>query len=105
MLGVLTVRAECLPFQKIPHSTRLFLDYLSYAPAAQAFYPRSPMFAEWFGEEAARVKYDPARRAKVSDLLERQNRAFNASPKTFANLNRFRAGALAAVTGQQVGLF
>ena len=103
--GVLAVRAQCFPFRQIPHSTPLFLDYLSYVPSARAFYPRSPMFPEWFQEEASQVKYEPARRDKVSAILERQNRAFNASAKTFANLDRFRGGALAAVTGQQVGLF
>ncbi len=52
-----------------------------------------------------RVVYDAARRGKVGEILERQNRARGASPKTLANLERFRRGALAAVTGQQVGLF
>lgn len=99
------MNAHCLPFQKIPHSTRLFLDYLSYSPEVHSFYPRSPMFAEWFRDEASRVNYDNARRARVANVLERQNRAWNASPKTLANIDRLRRGAVAAVTGQQVGLF
>ena len=44
------MKSQCLSFQKIPHSTRLFVDYLSYAPAVHSFYPRSPLFAEWFRE-------------------------------------------------------
>ena len=99
------MRAECLPFQRIPHSTRLFLDYLTYAPAVRAMYPRSPLFSEWFKDEAPHVRYDDARRRKVSDILERQNRAWGASPKTITNIDRLRQGALATVTGQQVGLF
>lgn len=99
------MKAHCLPFQQIPHSTRLFLDYLSCTPGVQEFYRRSPQFAEWFQDEATRVKYDSARRAQVSDILQRQNRNWNASPKTLANIDRLRRGALAAVTGQQVGLF
>jgi bacillithiol biosynthesis cysteine-adding enzyme BshC len=99
------VKAECLPFQKIPHTTRLFLDYLSYAPTVRGFYPRPADFSEWCKEEAAQVQYDDARRSRVSDILERQNRSWNASPKTLANIDRLRQGALAAVTGQQVGLF
>ena len=55
--------------------------------------------------EAEIVSYDGARREKVSEILERQNRSWGASSKTFANLDRFRRGALAMVTGQQVGLF
>ena len=99
------MKAQCLPFQQIPHSTRLFLDYLSYPPSVRGMYPRSPIFSEWVKEEAQRVVYDPARRGKVSEILERQNRAWGASPKTLANIERLRRGALAAVTGQQVGLF
>lgn len=99
------MKAHCLPFQQIPHSTRLFLDYLSYTPGVQDFYRRSPQFSEWFRDEATRVQYDSTRRARVSDILARQNRAWNASPKTLANIERLRQGALAAVTGQQVGLF
>ncbi len=99
------MKAQCLPFQQIPHSTRLFLDYLSYTPSVRGMYPRSPIFSEWVKEEAQRVVYDGARRGKVSEILERQNRAWGASPKTLANIERLRRGALAAVTGQQVGLF
>lgn len=99
------MKAQCLPFQQIPHSTRLFLDYLSYTPSVRDFYPRSPIFSEWVKDESHRVVYDAARRAKVSEILERQNRAWGASPKTLANIERLRRGALAAVTGQQVGLF
>ena len=99
------MKAQCLPFQQIPHTTRLFLDYLSYTPSVRGMYPRSPIFSEWVKDEAQRVVYDAARRGKVSEILERQNRAWGASTKTLANLERFRRGALAAVTGQQVGLF
>jgi bacillithiol biosynthesis cysteine-adding enzyme BshC len=105
MSGELSMKSQCLPFQQIPHSTRLFLDYLSYTPSVRTFYPRSPIFSEWVKDESQRVVYDAARRGKVSEILERQNRAWGASPKTLANIERFRRGALAAVTGQQVGLF
>jgi bacillithiol synthase len=99
------MKSQCLPFTQIPHTTRLFLDYLSYTPSVHGFYPRSPIFSEWVKDEAQRVAYDAARRSKVSEILERQNRAWGASQKTLDNLERFRRGALAAVTGQQVGLF
>ena len=99
------MKSQCLPFTQIPHTTRLFLDYLSYAPTVRNFYPRSPIFSEWLKDESQRVTYDAARRAKVSDILARQNRACGASPKTLANIDRLRNGSLAAVTGQQVGLF
>jgi bacillithiol synthase len=99
------LKAHCLPFSQIPHSTRLFLDFLAYTPQVQPFYPHSPHFGEWLKEEAGRIQYDSVRRERVSAILERQNKTWNASPQTLANLERLRKGAAAAVTGQQVGLF
>jgi bacillithiol biosynthesis cysteine-adding enzyme BshC len=102
---VLPVRSHCLPFSQVPHSSRLFTDFLSYRPSVHPFYPHSPRFGDWFKEEAASLSYDPERRAKVSDILERQNEAWNASAKTLENIERLRNGAAAVVSGQQVGLF
>ncbi|HLZ42444.1 MAG TPA: bacillithiol biosynthesis cysteine-adding enzyme BshC [Candidatus Sulfotelmatobacter sp.] len=99
------MKAHCLPFSQIPHTTRLFTDFLSYSPNVQPFYPRSPVFGEWMKEEAAKISYDAARRERVTAILERQNKSWNASAKTLANLERLRKGAAAVVTGQQVGLF
>jgi bacillithiol biosynthesis cysteine-adding enzyme BshC len=98
------VKAQCLPFTQIPHTTRLFTDFLAYAPSVQPFYPHSPHFSEWSKGEAAALQYDSSRRERVSTILERQNKSWDASPQTFANLNRLRQGAAAVVTGQQVGL-
>lgn len=102
---MLPVRAQCLPFGQIPHTTKLFSDFLSHSPKVQEFYPRSAYFCQWLKDEAARIRYDDARRAVVSAVLERQNRAWGASAKTLDNIARLRAGASVAVTGQQVGLF
>jgi bacillithiol biosynthesis cysteine-adding enzyme BshC len=99
------MKAQCLPFQQIPHTSRLFLDYLSYTPSVHKFYPRSPLFSEWAKAESERVSYPPDRREKVAAILERQNRSWGASPKTLLNIERLKKGALSAVTGQQVGLF
>jgi bacillithiol biosynthesis cysteine-adding enzyme BshC len=105
MSGVLPVKAQCLPFSQIPHSNRLFTDFLSWSPKVQPFYSRSPHFAEWLKDEAAAIQYDSARRTQVASILERQNQGWNASPRTMENITRLRSGAVAAVTGQQVGLF
>src|SRR5208337_2708916 len=103
--GVLPVKAQCLPFSQIPHTTRLFTDFLAYSPGVRPFYPHSPNFSEWFKTEASALQYDPSRRERVTAILERQNVSWGASPQTLANLGRLRGGALAMVTGQQVGLF
>ncbi|MGA2965863.1 MAG: bacillithiol biosynthesis cysteine-adding enzyme BshC [Terriglobales bacterium] len=99
------MKSQSLPFAQVPHSSRLFLDYLAYAPAVRGMFPRSAIFSEWVKDESGRVVYDSARRGKVGEILERQNLAWGASPKALANIERLRRGALAAVTGQQVGLF
>ncbi len=105
MPGVLPVKARCLPFSQIPHTTRLFADFLSYASPVRPFFPRPPYFREWVNQEAKKLNYDSSRRARVSEILARQNRTWGASAKTLDNIDRFRNGAAAVLTGQQVGLF
>ena len=100
---VLPVKAQCLPHAQIPHTSRLFLDFLSDFPKVQQFYSSSPYSSEW--QKPPRRHYDPERRTRVSAILERQNHAWGASEKTVANIARLRDGAFAALTGQQVGLF
>jgi bacillithiol biosynthesis cysteine-adding enzyme BshC len=99
------VKAHCLPFSQIPHSSGLFNDYLAYSSKVKPLYPRSPQFAEWMKDESGRISYDPGRRELVTAILERQNKEFGSGEKTLANLDRLRKGAAAVVTGQQVGLF
>ena len=99
------MKSHCLPFRQIPHTTPLFLDYLEFTPSVQQFYPRSPRLVEWAKDESARIEYPGDRRARVSDILERQNKLWGASSATLENIQRFRSGACVLVTGQQVGLF
>ncbi len=99
------MKSECLPFSKIPHTTRLFADFLSDYSKVQQFYPRSAYFNQWFKDEASNLAYAFERRELVSAILDRQNQSWNASAKTLENITRLRAGASAVVTGQQVGLF
>lgn len=97
--------SECLSFTNIPHSSKLFLDFLHYTEQSRQFYPRSPYISEWVKQEAAAIHYDEDRRKAVADVLERQNHAWGWSSKTAENLRKFRAGAKVVVTGQQVGVF
>src|ERR1700678_1642217 len=66
------VKAHCLPFSQIPHTTHLFTDFLAYSPQVQPFYPHSPHFSEWLKEEASALRYDSSRRESVTAILERQ---------------------------------
>src|SRR5580765_3414715 len=51
MARVLPVKTQCLPYTEIPHTTRLFADYISASPQIQQFYPRTPNFTEWLAQE------------------------------------------------------
>ena len=99
------MRSECLPFSQIPHTTPLFTDFLSYQPKLHRFYPHSPFFSEWMSDEAATIRYESGRRQQISNILDRQNRSWEASAAVTNNINRLRNGALTVLTGQQVGLF
>ena len=99
------VETECLPFSSIPHTTRLFDDYLHHFDRVKQFYARPPLSQDWWADEIKKINYPAERRQAVAAILERQNREFGAGEKTLANIERLRQGAAAVVTGQQVGLF
>jgi bacillithiol biosynthesis cysteine-adding enzyme BshC len=99
------VETECLPFSSIPHTTRLFDDYLHHFDRVKRFYAHPPLSPDWWADEIKKINYPAERRQAVAAILERQNREFGAGGKTLANIERLRQGAAAVVTGQQVGLF
>jgi bacillithiol biosynthesis cysteine-adding enzyme BshC len=99
------LESQCFPFSRIPHTTRLFDDYLHHFERVKRYYARPPLERDWWQEEIQKIDYPAERRARVADVLERQNRAFGAGEKALANIQRLREGAPAMVTGQQVGLF
>ena len=95
---------DCISFNSIPHTTRIFSDFLSYSPEIRKFFP-TPPDVEHVAAFAKSVPRDRERQARVADALEKQNRAWGASDSTLRNIQRLRDGAFAVVTGQQVGLF
>jgi bacillithiol biosynthesis cysteine-adding enzyme BshC len=99
------MKSHCFPFRQVPHTSKLFLDYLDFSPSVQPFYSRSPRFLEWAQDERGRIQYPSERRNAVAAILDRQNRIWGASATTLENIDRLRSGACAIVTGQQVGLF
>src|SRR5271166_4135140 len=95
---------DCIPFSSIPHTTKLFSDYLAYSPEIRPFFPSPPDSAR-VASRAAIVPHGTKVHAEVADALEKQNRGWGASEETLKNIQRLRGGAFAVVTGQQVGLF
>jgi bacillithiol biosynthesis cysteine-adding enzyme BshC len=99
------MKSHCHPFRQIPHTSKLFLDYLDFTPSVQQFYPRSPRLLDWTAQRSGELQYPSARRERVAAILDRQNRSWGAGARAIENIARLRSGACAVVTGQQVGLF
>lgn len=95
---------DCISFGSIPHTTKIFSDFLSYSSDVRSFFPTRPDAAR-IAAFAKSVRRDPKRQAAVADVLEKQNRSWGASQAALRNIERLRNGAFAVVTGQQVGLF
>ena len=97
--------SQCLSFREVPGTSRLFLDFLSGSPQVRPFYPTSTSSLDELARQARHIDLRAERRQSIADILERQNRAWNAAPEALANIEKLRKGACAVVTGQQVGLF
>lgn len=102
--GERRVIPDCIPFSSIPHTTKLFSDFLAYSPEVRRFFPNPPDSAR-IASRAAMVPHGTKVHADVADALEKQNRDWGASEQTLKNIRRLREGAHSVVTGQQVGLF
>ena len=103
---------ECTPITTLPHTTRLFREYLAMGEISAVLRPVSPVRA-WYGADPLGNAWMQPHSANLSqthatalaDALAAQSRSFGAGLATFANIDKLRAGACAVVTGQQVGLF
>ncbi|PYS50358.1 MAG: bacillithiol biosynthesis cysteine-adding enzyme BshC [Acidobacteria bacterium] len=101
------LRVETLPFERVPHQSRLFLDYLRDPTALRRFYPSAVRFHHELAERAPEVlsAYGTDRR-ELCDALEEMNRGWGATKETLANIERLREkDCVAIVSGQQAGLF
>ena len=101
------LRIEPLAFERIPHQTQLFLDYLKHEPKLLRFYPSSVAFHQDLSARAPEVLASHRTdRDALCDVLEELNLGWGASPETVANITRLRgADTVAVVSGQQAGLF
>ncbi|HEX7999179.1 MAG TPA: bacillithiol biosynthesis cysteine-adding enzyme BshC [Pyrinomonadaceae bacterium] len=101
------LRVETLPFELIPHQSRLFLDYLRDPTSLHKFYPSAVRFHHELAARAPEVlsAHRTDRRA-LCDALEAMNKGWGATKETLANIERLRADdCVAVVSGQQAGLF
>ena len=101
------LRVETLPFEQIPHQSRLFLDYLKDPRALRTFYPTAVRFhhelAQRVPEVLSAYRVD---RDKVCDALTAMNQRWGAAHATLDNIQLLReSDCIAVVSGQQAGLF
>jgi bacillithiol synthase len=101
------LRVESLSFERIPHQTKLYLDYLRDPLALRQFYPSTVRFHHELPARAPEVlAAQVTDRDALCDALKTMNVGWGAGEETLANIERLRAAdCLAVVSGQQAGLF
>src|SRR6185295_2199625 len=101
------LRVESLPFDRIPHQSKLFLDYLKDPTALREFYPSAVRFHHELSARATEVlAAHQTDRGALCDALQDMNAAWGAGAETLRNIQLLReADCLAVVSGQQAGLF
>ena len=98
------MECHCISPVELPETTRLYSTFLSDFSRVSEFY-RHPPNAKGIEVSAREVRLEDSVRRSVVEVLRNQNRAFGGDDVTTRNLDRLRDGAVAVVTGQQVGLF
>ncbi|MBI3483880.1 MAG: bacillithiol biosynthesis BshC, partial [Acidobacteria bacterium] len=99
-----SMECHCLRSSDLPHTSKLYACFLEEFSRVARFYAHPPT-EEGLQAAAGEVRQDAGVRAQVVDILREQNRKFGADASVMRNLDRLAAGALAVVSGQQVGLF
>jgi bacillithiol biosynthesis cysteine-adding enzyme BshC len=101
------LRVETISFDRIPHQTRLFLEYLRDPVALREFYPSAVRFHHELPARGTEVlAAHETDRNLLCDALTDLNAAWGAGEATLRNIERLREpDCLAVVSGQQAGLF
>ena len=98
------MECHCIGAVDVPHTTRLYSSYLQDFPSVARFYAHPPTL-ESIGRVAAGIRPDADVRRRLAEILRGQNRIFGSDASVEDALDQFASGAVAIVTGQQVGLF
>ena len=97
------MKIECMPFTAIPHNSRLFLDFFFQFEKVKDFYAHRP-HSQAVLDYARKLEFPAERRARVADVLAKQNRRWGAPEAAMEAIERFRQGAVACISGQQVAV-
>ncbi len=93
-----------LPPQKLPHTSKLFRDFNEDFSKVKDFFTHKPDLKA-VASYAKKLDFPRDRRLTVAGILRDQNLRYSHSAETESNLKRLEEGAVAVVSGQQVGLF
>lgn len=94
-----------LDYRELNSYKPLFLDYVYRFDRLAPYFSGNPGDPDVWGRVAQKVSDYPRQTKQVSEVLHRQNREMGADPAVSTALDSLANGALAVVTGQQVGLF
>jgi bacillithiol biosynthesis cysteine-adding enzyme BshC len=98
------MHCRALPIEALPHQPQLLVDYLHSYERVSTFYQHKPEM-ESVLRVAGALEFPADRRREVASILRQQNELLGSGAATRANLERLAKGAVAVVSGQQVGLF
>ena len=93
-----------IPFQRLPHQPKLFLRFLNDFSSVSQFYPHPPSL-EAIQQASKSLDYPDSRRREVAAVLRETNTSLGSGEATAKNIDRLASGAVAVLSGQQVGLF
>ncbi len=93
-----------IPFRRLPHQPKLFVRLIEDFASVSQFYAHAPNL-DAVKRVAASLEFPAGRRREVAAILRKQNEHFGAGAAAQSNLERLERGAVAVVSGQQVGLF
>ena len=101
------LKVESLSFARIPHQSKIFLDFQQNAASLKKYYPNTVSTFSDIASQARNVLENyQTDRNKLCNALENDNQSYAAGSKTLENIKTLReTDCVAVVTGQQAGLF
>ncbi len=100
------VTVQDIPFRRIPHQSKLFLDYLDLSPVALSFYQNPPTLEHLENLARSCISELQTPRKVIAGILRRQNEIYGGDSETQRQIDELeKPDSVAILTGQQVGLF
>src|SRR5687768_16080068 len=93
------MKSSCIRHTDLPHTSRLFADFVYHFDRVERFYPLNPHTFTSYATARDALRFSARQREQLVAVLEPTHQGST-------NLNLLaEPGTVAVVTGQQVGLF